>query len=204
MAVGHQMSDKSTPEGEDKLEAFQPEMKADAQVLILGSMPGIKSLEAQQYYAHKQNSFWYFMQEMFGIERSSSYAQRLTELKSCKIALWDVVHSCVRPGSLDSNIQASSVRANDFAALLKSCPKIHSVFFNGQKAASLFKKHIDSSSLQAFKSIGFTSLPSSSPAHASMRPAEKLASWMSVKDCITPECIALNEDLKEAAHEPNP
>ncbi|HKI59586.1 MAG TPA: DNA-deoxyinosine glycosylase, partial [Mariprofundaceae bacterium] len=113
-----------------------------ALILILGSMPGIASLEAQQYYAHPRNLFWEIMGELIGFDPRLPYSERLEQLQSNRIALWDVAHRCERPGSLDSNIRESSVVANDFNALFQSSPQIGAIFFNGQKAAKLYQQRV--------------------------------------------------------------
>ncbi|MGB5336215.1 MAG: DNA-deoxyinosine glycosylase, partial [Woeseiaceae bacterium] len=93
-------------------EGFPPVARADARILILGSLPGQRSIAAQQYYAHPRNAFWSIMQELFEIH--GAYEYRLLQLLDNKIALWDVLGSSVRPGSLDSSIDLDSARVNDF------------------------------------------------------------------------------------------
>ena len=148
-----------------------------SRVLILGSMPGVESLKQQQYYAHPRNLFWEFMGELFGAGRELPYEERLAGLRDNRIALWDVAHSCVRPGSLDSNM--SAVEANDFEALLRVSPNIESVFFNGQKAARLFNTLV----LPGLKrDLDFITLPSTSPANASVSKAQKKSAWKRLLD----------------------
>ena len=91
--------------------------RADARILILGSMPGQASLQQSQYYAHPRNSFWYIMGELFAAGPELDYAQRLQVLLEQRVALWDVVHRCQRKGSLDADIEQQSVEANDFLTL---------------------------------------------------------------------------------------
>jgi len=150
----------------------------DAVILILGSMPSRKSLAEQQYYAHRRNAFWAMMGELFDFEADLVYEQRLERLKSNKIALWDVAHRCIRPGSLDADMRA--VEANDFNAFFAAHRQIKHIFFNGRKAESLFFKLVQpqlAAQHQAFKK---TLLPSSSPAHAAMSAEEKLTAWREV------------------------
>ena len=104
--------------------AFPYSADHDAKVLILGSMPSRKSLAARQYYAHQQNAFWPIMGELFGFSTHLGYEQRLERLRENHIALWDVAHQCVRPGSMDHAIEMESVVANDFAAFLTRHPSI--------------------------------------------------------------------------------
>lgn len=143
-----------------------------ARILILGSLPGAASLKQQQYYAHPQNAFWKMLERLFDIPTKAPYIERCERVKETKLAIWDVCHSACRPGSLDSAIEADSVIANDIASLLASYPEIELIAFNGNAAATLFKKHI-SKTLRADTII----LPSTSPAHASLRFEEKLERW---------------------------
>ena len=149
--------------------------RPDARVLILGSMPGEESLRQRQYYAHPKNAFWEIMGRLFGAGRDLSYRQRLRRLAAAKVALWDVAGACVRPGSLDSDIEHRSVVPNDFQALFKRCPHIRTVFFNGKKSAELFRKRV----LPALEEdrLAFFVLPSTSPAMASLSLSEKIKKW---------------------------
>jgi hypoxanthine-DNA glycosylase len=161
----------------------------NASVLILGSMPGQASLRAQQYYAHPRNAFWQIQGELFGAHPQLPYAERLSILQSQGIALWDVLASCFRPGSLDSDIEASSAIANDFSTFFRRHPKIRRVFFNGAKAAETFQRDVlprlDASGLD------YQRLPSTSPAHAGMSFAQKLAAWRVIaRDGISLESSA--------------
>lgn len=151
--------------------SFPPVSHADAKILILGSMPGVRSLQAQQYYAHPQNHFWKIMGELFGTAPSLPYAQRLEILKDNRIALWDTLQCCMRPGSLDSSITDEA--ANDFPAFFATHPRITHVFFNGNKSAQLFRRHHPA--LLPHKN--FIILPSTSPANASWTFEKKLAAW---------------------------
>ncbi len=148
---------------------------SNALILILGSMPGQKSLEAEQYYAHPHNSFWGLMGCFFGAGRQLEYEKRLQVLKENRIALWDVAFQCRRNGSLDSNIR--EVTPNPFGAFFDKHPMIHSVFFNGQKAEQLFTKLILNNLGERVKKLRFVRLPSTSPAHASLSRDQKKARW---------------------------
>lgn len=159
--------------------SFQPIINDSAKILILGSMPGIKSLNEQQYYAHPQNAFWRIMAALFNFDAHASYEQRLAYLQAEGVALWDVLHSCKREGSLDSMIQSETQVANNFNALFQAYPNIQAVFFNGAKAESYFKRHILSS--LAAHSLHFARLPSTSPAHASLSFERKLEAWQVIR-----------------------
>ena len=161
-----------------KIRGFAPIAGRDARVLILGSMPGQKSLEARQYYAHRQNVFWRIVRDLLGLDPASPYDECVHALESARIALWDVLHSCVRQGSLDTRIEIDSEKANDFRAFFRGHRKITHVFFNGAKAQASFKRHtcgqIDVDSLVLAR------LPSTSPAHASIPYAGKLKAWRAI------------------------
>ena len=99
---------------------FEPVADSNSEILILGSMPGRESLAAEQYYAHRRNAFWKIMSDLLGFDPDSSYGTRLQELKTARIALWDVLQSCTRVGSLDSSIDAGSITVNDFQSFFRT------------------------------------------------------------------------------------
>ena len=152
----------------------------DARVLILGSMPSRKSLAAGRYYAHPQNGFWPIMGELFGFDPELIYEARLARLRETGIALWDVAHQCLRPGSMDHAINTDSVVANDFAGFFHSHPDIRAIFFNGKKAEELYRKLVLPELSAELQQIDRHLLPSTSPAHAGMRQAEKCAHWRKI------------------------
>lgn len=158
------------------LHSFPPSASQRARVLILGSMPGAASLAANQYYAHPRNQFWPILSSLLQCDFvAQSYSQRLQTLNDSGIALWDVVQSCRRPGSLDADIAADSVHANDFQAFFQRHPKIHHIFFNGAAAERYFKQHVQTR--QALPPVSCQRLPSTSPAHAALSFASKLEAW---------------------------
>lgn len=154
------------------IRGLAPIAAPDARVLILGSMPGVKSLEAQQYYAHPQNAFWRIMGELVGASRDKSYEGRAEILKARKIALWDVLESCVRHGSLDANIKDAA--SNDFSEFFAAHEQLRVIGLNGGTAAKIFRRRV-----AAALPVGATAvqLPSSSAAHARMRFEQKCAVW---------------------------
>ena len=169
-----------TGRDEDELAySFKPIINDSARIIILGSMPGIKSLTEQQYYAHPQNTFWRIMAALFNFEAHSAYEQRLEFLQTSGVALWDVLHSCKRKGSLDSMIQPETQVANDFNTLFQAYPNIRAVFFNGAKAENFFKRFILPS--LAEHQLHFARLPSTSPAHASLSFDAKLKAWQVIR-----------------------
>jgi hypoxanthine-DNA glycosylase len=138
-------------------------------------MPGKASLAAGEYYAHPRNAFWPIMGELVGAHPGLSYEGRLRVLKSSGIALWDVLMSCYRKGSLDSNIEDVSVIPNDFESFFRRHPNIARVFFNGTKAEQCFRKHVQP--LLTSLPLHYKRLSSTSPAHAGMSYEEKLDAW---------------------------
>jgi hypoxanthine-DNA glycosylase len=164
-----------------QVQSFDSQAAPDARVLILGSMPGAESLRKGEYYGHPQNLFWGFMGRFFGAGPALPYGERLHRLRRSGVALWDVAHRCRRPGSLDSSIEPGSVEANDFARLFADCPGIHSVFFNGAKAAELYRRLVLPGVSSAPGTVSYEVLPSTSPANASITRAVKLARWGVVK-----------------------
>jgi TDG/mug DNA glycosylase family protein len=157
---------------------FKPVEDTASTVLVLGSMPGKASLAAGEYYAHPRNVFWTIMGELIGARPDLPYQDRLKILRCSGIALWDVLGSCVRTGSLDSRIEAGSAATNDFKSFFLRHPNITRVFFNGAKAEHYFLKYVrpslESSSLQ------YRRLPSTSPANAGITYGQKLLAWQSV------------------------
>lgn len=167
----------------EKIRSFPFSADRNSRVLILGSMPGVESLRQRQYYAHPRNLFWEITGELFGAGREVQYKKRLEILRAQGIALWDVAHTCRRKGSLDSNM--TDVAANDFNALFAAAPQIHTVFFNGQAAAALFRKFVLPNLNHKLKLI---ILPSTSPTNASVSIAKKKAAWRDVQTAFTTRC----------------
>jgi len=162
--------------------SFPPLSAPDARILILGSMPGLASLAANEYYAHPRNAFWPLMGEMLGFSPQLAYSERAAALCRARVAVWDVLYSCRRQGSLDSAIEDDTLVANDLAGFLAGHPAIRYIFFNGAKAESCFRRHIKLAMPQ--REIAFTCLPSTSPAHAGRSLEQKLAAWRVVADVL--------------------
>lgn len=159
----------------DRPACFAPVARPDARILILGTLPGAESLRRAEYYAKSRNAFWPIMGELFGAGLELPYLQRLDSLKNAGLALWDVCASARREGSLDSAIR--DIAANDFATFFLGHPDIRLICFNGQSAARFFERlaapHLPQVALDMPRRI----LPSTSPAHASLRFEHKLALW---------------------------
>ena len=154
-------------------------MAADTRLLVLGSLPGEASLAAGRYYAHPQNAFWRLIAGVIGEEIAAlPYDERLAVLLRHRVGLWDVVGEATRPGSLDTAIRDAT--HNDLASLVETLPDLRMVAFNGGRAASAGRKLL---AAQADR-LRLVTLPSSSPAHASLRFDEKAAVWNSLRDAL--------------------
>lgn len=163
------------------IHGFAPIADAHATTLILGSMPGKASLQAQQYYGHPQNAFWRIMQTLLGFEPDRNYADRCNQLIAHRIAVWDVLKTCTRSSSLDSDIVESSIVTNDFAAFFEAHPKISAIYFNGAKAESVYRKQVRPNLPEKFAELTTTRLPSTSPANASISFPGKLEKWIQIR-----------------------
>ena len=156
---------------------FPPIADNNAVILILGSMPSIKSLEAGQYYAHPRNSFWFIMTKLLANMSDLDYEERTALLLHNRIALWDVLNTCQRKGSLDSSIKNETAVANDFNSFFNNHPSIKAVYFNGARAQQEYHKHILPTLDAKFSAIEYKRLPSTSPAMASLSREKKLQQW---------------------------
>ena len=163
-----------------RVRSFPPIEDGRARVLVLGSMPGAASLAAGQYYAHPRNLFWPILCDLLGADPGLAYAARTRLLKANGIALWDVLESCVREGSLDSAIEDSTVVANDFASFYRKHPRVSQVFFNGAKAESAYKRHVWATVRETGRPRKYMRLPSTSPAHAALSFEKKRDAWRTV------------------------
>jgi double-stranded uracil-DNA glycosylase len=164
-----------------KIDGFAPIVSKHANVLILGSIPGEASLIRQQYYGHARNAFWPIMNALFSIDPGLFYVDRKQALIDNNIAVWDVIKSCKRPGSLDSRIETASIITNCFDAFFSEYSFIQQVFFNGATAEKLYRKYSLPTLSEHFSYIHYHRLPSSSPAHASLNLAQKIEAWQIVK-----------------------
>ena len=167
---------------------FEAVARADARVLILGTLPGARSLSCGEYYAQPGNAFWRIMAELAGAAPSLSYTERLQHLVSARLALWDVCASASRQGSLDAAIAAASVVPNDIGGFLQAHPDVRLICFNGAKADDLFRRLVLPRLLPEARTIRCLRLPSTSPAHAAMPFSKKLEAWRPViSELETPE-----------------
>jgi len=154
------------------ISSFEPVIDENCKILILGTMPGVKSLEKQEYYGHERNAFWKIIFSLFHQELIEDYSQKMYFLLQQHIALWDVLKSCDREGSSDSNIKKPI--PNDFNRLFKQYPNIEAIYFNGGPAEKLFKSFV--SKMLSDINIPSYRLPSTSPANA-IRFEKKLEQW---------------------------
>ena len=168
------------------IHSFAPIEGNKAKLLILGSMPGEASLQADEYYAHPRNAFWRIMGSLIALDPAASYQQREQALKNANIALWDVLYSCVRPGSLDSNINKSTQQPNNFEAFFNQHQNITHVFFNGATAEQTYRKLVLPNITK--QRITYLRLPSTSPANASISFEHKLQAWQAIH-CISSTAI---------------
>ena len=155
---------------ERRITAFAPVARPDARVLVLGSMPSVESLNQGFYYAHPRNAFWRVMADVFMEPFPVDIPARIALLQRHQIALWDVLESCERRGSLDSAIRQP--RPNDFSALFQRCPGIGRILFNGGTAERLFMKY----GRDWLDDRACARLPSTSPAYT-LSYERKLALW---------------------------
>jgi len=163
------------------IRGFPPISRPDARALILGSMPSRESLAQHRYYAHPRNSFWPIVSSLFEFTEDN-YQQKTHQLMRNGIAVWDVLKTCFRSGSLDSDIDDKTMVTNDFQQFFADHPNISRVFFNGAKAESVYLKHVLPKLVGAAAELNLQRLPSTSPAHASMNLEQKKDAWRVILD----------------------
>jgi hypoxanthine-DNA glycosylase len=143
-------------------------------------MPGVRSLEATQYSAHPRNQFWPMIEAVLGIPADLPYAERCRLLTAKGVALWDVIGRCERDGSLDSAIRNDTLQPNDFARFFSAHQALAHVFFNGGKAEEVFRRHVLPPLGSESSRLRLVRLPSTSPAHAALRFAQKREAWREI------------------------
>jgi hypoxanthine-DNA glycosylase len=153
----------------ERLQGLAPVIAKTSRLLILGSFPGVASLQAQQYYGHPRNQFWPLLGAIWQVDFTAmAYADRLAQLRQQGLGLWDVVASCSRQGSLDADIREAEF--NDLSRLKRIAPSLRLVAHNGAESAKVMRR-VQSLGLPVVK------LPSSSPANASWSFDRKLQAW---------------------------
>lgn len=169
------------------INSFNPIIDQKSLILILGTMPSKESLRKKEYYADSRNKFWEIIYSIFDRgPPSSSYNEKIEFIKSKRIALWDVIRSCNREGSSDSNIW--NARPNNFTDLLKEYPNLRYAIFNGLTAYGYFKLYVDSPPYEfyKFKFKKLDVLPSTSSSYP-MPLEKKIKSWGKIKELIKAE-----------------
>ncbi|MGA9638186.1 DNA-deoxyinosine glycosylase [Flavobacterium sp.] len=155
------------------IHSFAPYVNSRTEILILGTMPGIASLEKQEYYAHKRNHFWRIMHTLLGESIVlENFEEKIKLLQSHNIGLWDVLQHCERKGSLDIHIK--NQKENDFETLFQKYPSIHKIVFNGKESHRYFTKKFGQ-----IKGITYYVMPSTSPANT-MTFENKLKIWSTI------------------------
>ena len=153
----------------ERLQGLPPVIARHSRLVILGSFPGLASLQAQQYYGHPRNHFWPLLGALWAVDLvAMPYAQRLTQIRRRGLGLWDVYAGCRRQGSLDTAIEDPEF--NDLPSLRRRAPGLRLVAHNGAESARAMRQ-VQALGLLVLK------LPSSSPANASWSFARKLAAW---------------------------
>jgi hypoxanthine-DNA glycosylase len=161
-----------------KVASFPPQVADGCRVLVLGTVPSLRSLEMRQSYAHRHNLFWPFMGELYGAGPDLLYAERIARLQAVGVGIWDVLKHCERPGSLDSSIRPESEVPNDIPWLLDAYPTIVAIALNGAKAQQVFARRISGRIRpERLAGVEILALPSTSPANASISRAVKLERW---------------------------
>jgi len=161
----------------NSITGFPPISHKQAKFLILGSMPSEMSILKHQYYGHQRNAFWPIMLTIFNKSMDMSYKQRQQLLIKNNIAVWDVLQSCNRDGSLDAAIKMDSIKVNDFHSFLTVHQKIQTICFNGAKAQAIYNKYVLPQIKNEFSNLSYIKLPSTSPAYAAMNLQKKMSIW---------------------------
>ncbi|HEY9067171.1 MAG TPA: DNA-deoxyinosine glycosylase [Burkholderiaceae bacterium] len=158
---------------DDLLQGLAPVIDRRTRLVVLGSFPGVASLQAQQYYGHPRNHFWPILGAIWGLDLTAlAYPQRLQTMLERGLGLWDVYASCRREGSLDSAIEAPVL--NDLASLPLWAPTLRAIAHNGGESARAMRLTIAHTQGTG---VAVLRLPSTSPANASWSFERKLAAW---------------------------
>ena len=160
---------EGTGRGEGRVRSFGAVAREDARVLVLGSMPGEESLRKGEYYAHPRNAFWRIAGALWGFDAGLPYAERLEALRRARVALWDVLGSCRRKGSLDADIVEAA--PNDLPGLLARCPGVRVIGCNGGTAYAALRRFFPELGAMAVR------LPSTSPTAAMWSAERKREMW---------------------------
>jgi TDG/mug DNA glycosylase family protein len=159
-----------------RVHSIEPIIGRNPRIIILGSMPGIISINAAQYYANPRNLFWVVLADLFSIDIDCSYESKVQQIQQLPIIVWDTLKACHRKGSLDSKILNTDIEANDIDALLKQFPAVQAIAFNGGASAKYFDRLVKPQ-LAADLDLELLKMPSTSPANAGMKREQKLKIW---------------------------
>lgn len=159
------------------IEGLAPIENETSQVLILGTMPSVESLKRQAYYGHPRNLFWKLIAEITGETVPEDYEDKKKYLLKYKIALWDMCQTCIRAGSLDSNI--SEEMPNDIKSFITGHPHIKAIVLNGKESERLYRKYIT-----GMEQIHLISMPSTSPANTGVLWEKKVEAWSRLKEFV--------------------
>lgn len=159
------------------LRGLAAQVNAQSRVLVLGSMPGVVSLQETRYYAHPCNRFWPLMSVLCGVELSAGHDLRLQQLQGAGVGLWDVIGQCERSGSLDAAIVRGSEVINPVAALLAAYPGIQVIACNGGAAYTAFQRWVQPTLPPLAVAVPVLALPSTSPANAAWSLPRLLEQW---------------------------
>lgn len=154
---------------QDMLCGFPPVTGPEPLILILGSFPSVISFAYGEYYGNPRNRFWQVMEELFNIPAALPYPERTLRLTQERVALWDIVSTCSRPGSADSRIRQPV--PNDIAGFVRARPSVRIIALNGSTAGHLYHRFAE------VPGIHSVTLPSTSPANAAMTLGEKMKAW---------------------------
>jgi hypoxanthine-DNA glycosylase len=166
-----------------RVHSFEPIVGRDPRILILGSMPGVMSLQAVEYYANPRNLFWKIIGELFELDIECSYQSRIRQISDLPLVLWDTLRACHRQGSLDSSILRQQIEANDIEGLLRQHSGLRAIAFNGAASEKYFSQLVKQN-LPASSELALLKMPSTSPANAGMKFEQKLQAWRRLLDYL--------------------
>ncbi|HEY9253199.1 MAG TPA: DNA-deoxyinosine glycosylase [Stenotrophomonas sp.] len=161
------------------------QIRSDCRVLVLGSMPGVASLRATQYYAHPRNRFWPLMSRLLAVD-GPGYDERVAQLQAAGIGLWDVVGQCARVGSLDAAIERDSVVPNPLPECLAELGQLRVVACNGAEAHRLWQRWVAPRLPRGAQAIPLLALPSTSPANAAFSLERLAGEWQRLLGFLPP------------------
>ena len=171
-----QVPSKPTTSYKEKSEGLLPIEKEDSEILVLGTLPGKKSLELGEYYSNPSNKFWDILSEIYKKPIPTSYKEKIEWLHKQKLALWDILKAAIRNGSLDNNIQHPE--ANDIIGFISAHPHLRMIVFNGSKSQEYFNNYIGNTSIPI--GIKLLTLPSTSSANTHLTFNEKVKQWSKI------------------------